>query len=227
MSRVRFRCPLCRASFQAPSSLQGEQAPCPRCRSEVASWPSPVSYGPALGPIWPMPEEDTAPTSNTGWQFRRWIWLALILVLLFSAAIVGIFSASQKDLPVNEPVGEPANLESTSPSSPKYSTSQTSPLRIITGRVVSISPDIESSGWLLRPDTRPNGEARYIVELRLDRGWNAQCFFVKGGKDDSWLMDGVTSGRHIHETITIRGQVQFEFDPDRTMLVDLCELVAR
>lgn len=42
-NRVTFTCPACRRPIPGPASLEGEDAPCPRCGADVPRWPPPAA----------------------------------------------------------------------------------------------------------------------------------------------------------------------------------------
>ncbi len=52
--KVAFVCPACRDTINAPASLAGEEAPCPKCGADVDRWPAPVS-SPGVVRIVPLP----------------------------------------------------------------------------------------------------------------------------------------------------------------------------
>ncbi len=52
--QVAFVCPACRDTINAPASLAGEEAPCPKCGADVDRWPSPVS-SPGVVRVVPQP----------------------------------------------------------------------------------------------------------------------------------------------------------------------------
>ncbi len=41
--QVTFVCPACRATVNAPPSLEGESWPCPKCTADVERWPAPIN----------------------------------------------------------------------------------------------------------------------------------------------------------------------------------------
>ncbi|MDY3552389.1 DUF4339 domain-containing protein [Gemmata sp. JC717] len=53
--KVAFTCPSCRATVNAPASLAGESAPCPKCDADIDRWPAPTS-SPGTVSVVPPPE---------------------------------------------------------------------------------------------------------------------------------------------------------------------------
>jgi hypothetical protein len=62
--QVAFVCPACRATINAPPSLEGESYPCPKCKADVDRWPSPVS-SPATVRVVPQPP----PIEKADWYY--------------------------------------------------------------------------------------------------------------------------------------------------------------
>ena len=54
--KVAYICPSCRATINAPASLQGESSSCPKCNADVDRWPAPVS-SPGTVRVVPPPSE--------------------------------------------------------------------------------------------------------------------------------------------------------------------------
>lgn len=63
--KVSFVCPACRATITAPTSLQGESYPCPKCKADVDRWPAPLNPAPASVRVVPQPP----PVEQAVWHY--------------------------------------------------------------------------------------------------------------------------------------------------------------
>lgn len=136
--RADYICPHCKATITAPPSLEGETAPCPRCRAEVNGWrrtarpaiptpaPPPVpkparssaTMSAAAAKARPTPDKAPAAETAGGLRTHHWIGLAFGACALSAIAFaIGYTFNGGKGSPRT---GEPdlASSSSASPSIP-------------------------------------------------------------------------------------------------------------
>lgn len=93
MDRVDFACPACGNIITAPRGLAGCAAPCPRCKSAIASWPVPLVKPPSSTPRlpaktspaprpMPLPPSPSTHSGSTGAKVFLGVSLACILMIL-------------------------------------------------------------------------------------------------------------------------------------------------
>lgn len=63
MTKVEFECPKCRRAVMAPSSLEGEESPCPKCGQLVERWSIPKA------PLVPSPSQPPPIPKQPGWFY--------------------------------------------------------------------------------------------------------------------------------------------------------------
>ena len=218
MIRVRFLCPACSATVLAPASLEGKSFACPKCNSQIPSWPAPVS---ASAPAATHPPHQLVPPTTSpatsGHEYRTWAaWVGIGLFVLALFALPVIIRASREDLRIPPPAassgsakdGSGAVLETRNSAAPRPAPGNPVEKVEITGTVDVISMHIDdflaglhaASGSEDR--TRP---ARPALIVQLGNGVSATCSFEIPTSDTAWYYSLERGDR-----ITIRGTRDFE-----------------